>query len=165
MGFKVVVNTDKIKRLQGILGEPMNKSTANLVGKELVKLIRGSALKGFSPIAGKGKFPSYKPSYKRAIQSGRFPGKSVTPVNLKVSGDFLSSLKQKVTGSRAQRKIILFFTERLSDLKEKGHRKGANSQKKRPLLPLGNEKFNRAINRTLLEIVVAKLNSRLQRVR
>jgi len=73
-------------------------------------------------------------------------GKKLRPVNLKVSGKMLKSLKSKITKNE---KVTVWFT----DEKAKYHDKeGAGKSKVlRRLLPRGVEEFNRAIQRKIID--------------
>ena len=105
------------------------------LGNSIIALMLASIKKGISPITGR-RFRGYK-------NPDRYPGrlKRPRPVNLKLTGKFLKSLSARVSRDE----IILFFRGRKSNLIEEGHRKGANSQRKRPILPQGEETFSRSI--------------------
>lgn len=77
-------------------------------------------------------------------QTDEFPNKKVRPVNLFLSGDFLSNLKWRFTDKT---RVSIGFFDELSQKKEQGHRVGVNSQPKRPIIPEGREKLNPVIDR------------------
>lgn len=83
-------------------------------------------------------------------------GKKARPVNLKLYGDFLESLEAKVRG----RIVEIGYFKRSEELKELGHREGANGQAVRPTIPRGNEQFNAAIDAEILKAVDEVLNRR-----
>lgn len=164
MAITVRVSTKKLERLRDTIRKPVDKRTAKAVQKAVVELVLGSALSGNSPIAGKGKFPAYRGSYREQIRRGKIPGKSLRPVNLLLDGDFLASLKAKISPNTEQGwGIEVGFFDRKSIKKEQGHREGANNQAKRPLIPQDNEKFNRAINKRLNLLFARGLERRLSR--
>lgn len=97
---------------------------------------------GQSPITGK-RFPRYK-------NPDRYPGglKPSRPVNLRLTGDFLRDLVFRViTGKNPA--IEIFFKTNESQLKEQGHREGANGQPKRPIIPNQRETYSRGLRRRL----------------
>ncbi len=94
--------------------------------------------------------------YPYSVQD-KFPGKKPRPVNLTLSGKFLSKLKKFISGQAGQKiKIEVGFADdkvrsgtsnkyvSVIDM-EKGHREGANGQLKRPIIPERNENFERRI--------------------
>jgi hypothetical protein len=91
---------------------------------------------GKSPITGRA-FPKYK-------NPARYPGrrKPSTPVNLRLSGAFLTDLTGKAFAKRREGVgIKVSYRTALSNKKEEGHRDGVNKQPKRPTIPEGNEEF------------------------
>jgi hypothetical protein len=126
-----------------------NKKTSEKVGKTVIIEMKNLIAKGISPIAAPwpNKFEKYKPSYIDTIkkQKGEYRGKKVSPVNLKLTGDFLKSLTSGTVNNINGTFAKAFFNDETSALKEKGHREGANKQKKRPVIPIKNEKFRATI--------------------
>lgn len=94
--------------------------------------------KGISPITGK-RFPAYK-------NPERYPGKRKPkrPVNLELTGEFLSALEFTVRSGKNPTITIGFFDKENAD-KEKGHREGAGGQPKRPIIPNSSESFSKKI--------------------
>lgn len=75
-------------------------------------------------------------------QTDEFPSKRIRPVNLTLSGDFLSNLTwrwDRKTG------VDIGYFDELSAKKEQGHREGVNSQPKRPTIPRRSEKLNAVV--------------------
>lgn len=102
---------------------------------------------GRSPIKGRGRFPRYK-------NPKKYPGsrKSDSPVNLRLTGDFLDDLTYDTNPSGdGYTTDIGYFTEE-SRKKEEGHRAGANGQPKRPTIPARNETFVNQIREEILKI-------------
>lgn len=94
----------------------------------------------------------------------KFPDKKVTPVNLKLSGDFLDSLTYE--WKRLTNKIgrtLIFFNDSYQEDKEYGHRYGANGQPKRPIMPFQNagEKLAATIDAKIAKILRARLKELL----
>ncbi len=83
-------------------------------------------------------------------------GKKARPVNLKLYGDFLENLEAKVRG----RVVEIGYFKDSEAIKELGHREGANGQAVRPTIPVGNEKFNAAIDAEILKAIDEVLNRR-----
>lgn len=109
------------------------------LGQVVITEMKARIAKGKSPIQTRGDFPAYK-------NPARYPGrrKPRKPVNLKLSGDFLKNLDVKTSAGKTPT-VIIYLKDRLSKLKERGHRVGANTQPKRPIIPAQNEKFSRPI--------------------
>ncbi len=136
---------------------------AEKLGKNVVETMKEMIASGVSPIGGR-KFQSYKKSYNDAIKKGRYDGlgKYPTPVNLKLTGDFLDNLRFRIVDSGRNKVAEVGFFDKQSQLKEQGHREGANSQKKRPIIPINDEKIARTLKKTLLshyqELMVEAIN-------
>ncbi len=84
---------------------------------------------------------------------GKYPDKKVRPVNLYLSGRFLSKLRAYVVGAQ----LLIGFGGAKDTKIEHGHRtggiKGVNDQPQRPIIPIGNETFTRSILSRLLNKV------------
>lgn len=127
---------------------------------ELEKIIvEDNIKKGFSPVAGAGRYQSYSESYKKAIRAGYAkPKTKTTPVNLTQTGDMLDSFKI----SKTSKSIVLRFTNKLASIH---NFLGAGKSKVvRPMLPIGNEGFKPSVNKQILDLlkdavdkIVAKL--------
>ncbi len=83
-------------------------------------------------------------------------GKKARPVNLKLYGDFLENLEARVR----DRIVEIGYFKQSEAIKELGHREGANGQAIRPTIPIGNEKFNAAIDAEILKAIDEVLNRR-----
>jgi hypothetical protein len=87
-----------------------------------------------------------------------FPNKRPRPVNLFLSGDFLSNLTYAL-GIRGKAQVIeIGFFDDLSAKKESGHREGVNGQPKRPIIPTGSERFSAIIAQDIATIARQALN-------
>lgn len=90
------------KNLDALLPE-IKKDFARAIAKTIVREIKGSIEAGISPVAGEGRFVKYSASYANSIKKGRVGhGKNVRPVNLKVTGDMLKTLKARMAGDKCR---------------------------------------------------------------
>ena len=133
MAIKVSFEVNMSKALQKALrnsAKPIDTATAKEVGQAVVSKMKSLIAVGSSPIDGKGKFPKYK-------DPKRYPGKrkAHSPVNLHLSGKFLEALKSDVISGNYGYGASIFFEGDDQEIKEKGHREGANGQPKRPTIP------------------------------
>jgi len=152
---------DEIRRIQ----RNLLKTDLKPLGKSIIREMKNLIGKGISPIRGVGRFPEYKDSYQVRIrgQKGEFIGKRNRPVNLKLTGEQLKNLK-----FRDRREVRFPFLEigyfdKESIAKEKGHREGANRQRKRPTIPNDNrEQFAVRIQR-IIESEVDKIAEKLSK--
>ena len=133
----------------------LSKKQLELLGDVVVAEIKDSVSKGISPIEGRQRFPAYKkPDRYPGRVRKRFPRKRKRPVNLYLSGDFLSNLRFKVEKSssfRTKSRLRIGFFDRKSILKERGHREGAKGQPSRPIIPDRNEDFKRRIKISMIK--------------
>lgn len=152
MAIKVTVQTTLSKQLQKVLKdskEPIDKKTADKVGETVTDMMREVIAKGVSPIRGLGKFPRY-------INPNRYPGnrKSKTPVNLKLTGDFLDALSFTPVTDKYGYATQIFYSGKSEEMKERGHREGANGQPERPTIPADKgQQFIRQIEDAYVEIL------------
>ena len=114
------------------------KGSLDSIGASIVAEMKDRISSGISPITGK-RFPGYK-------KPKKYPGsrKPARPVNLFLTGQFLRSLKYRIRTGKIP-VVTIFFSNKLAQLKEQGHREGANSQRKRPIIPAGSESFTDSI--------------------
>lgn len=114
------------------------------------KEITESIERGVSPVKGFGRFVKYSQAYLKQIKNGRFSGlnKKRRPVNLKLTGQLLRSLK--ITATKLGLKIS--FDNKLADIH---NRKGAGKSKTvRRILPTKKgEQFSRSITMRLKEVL------------
>lgn len=101
--------------------------------------IKALIAKGISPVKGQGSFVPYSESYKKQIKSGRYPGKKIRPINLKLSGKMLRSLISRTT----QTGFSIYFTNKLARIHSL---EGAGaSQTIRKVMPQDDEVFKRTV--------------------
>lgn len=142
----------ELQRKLDAIGKQFDKPTAEKVGQTIVDNMLSLIASGSSPIKGKGKFPAYK-------NPDKYPGKlkPKSPVNLRLSGDFLDSLDYKVRERSGSNEIIISYSAKES-VKERGHREGANRQPSRPTLPERREKFAELIEAAYIKIIEDRIN-------
>lgn len=171
--LRITIDTRGLKRLKDKLTKTQvvkaikskdAKDVGDSVTKEMLKLIS----KGQSPIKkarGSGRFPAYKESYLKQIaeKEGIFATKKKTPVNLKLTGDFLKALTSNVVNENGQYVTEIFY-EGKEDDKERDHRKGARGQRKRPTIPQGKEEFRTKIIREVEKIYKRALQRYLDKI-
>ena len=160
--------------------------------RPLKQAILKDILRGVSPVRGKGKFKKYSKSYKQsirgkvlfftitsggaqkviAIKAGRgetlptipfILGKSLSPVNLKLSGQMLSSLRVRRLGSASSRKIEIVFEDAVAVFHNK---LGAGKSRAiRRLLPTeSGERFNRRISKLTSTLLSTSINVTLKKL-
>lgn len=156
MAVNITVDFKISKKLEKALKDmkkPIDKETARAVGEAVVEGMKALIAKGQSPIAGNGRFPAYKDPKK-------YPGtrKPKSPVNLKLTGDFLDDLIYRlVTHPSGYAASIRYATSESRD-KELGHREGANGQPKRPTLPTGSgEDLSKSIKSEVTKILTDRI--------
>ncbi len=96
---------------------------------------------------------------------GSFPAKRARPVNLFLSGDFLKTLKEILSGSASSSKLEIGFKgsgSEKSERMEEGHRIGWLGQGKRPIIPQGSEKFAQRIQLVAEKILGQQLAKKLR---
>ena len=122
----------------------ISKRDLDSMGRLLVTQMKETIAGGVSPITGQ-RFPKYK-------NPRKYPGnrKPKSPVNLKLSGEFLKNLLfRSRKGSNPS--VTVYIRGRENQKKEEGHRDGANGQPKRPIIPEGREDFSRKISIAFLK--------------
>lgn len=169
MNFKVKFDNaamqkvlDKVEKLSN----PLDQQTAKKIGADVLDEMKDGISRGKSPISGNGNFEAYRGTYRKRIQrygyvhteDGKF-SKRLRPVNLEVSGKFLSALKATVTKVKSGYGVVIGFGDRKNQKIEEGHRKGANGQAERPVIPQGGEQFSRNIQEVYLDGINEKIAS------
>ena len=151
-----------------------NKKAIKTVSQSTINRMKDLISKGISPIQGRGRFPAYKGNVASRTSKTKkgypynvkdsFPDKKITPVNLKLSGDFLDNLDFKQQDTQTQNTSEIGFFDQTSIDKELGHRTGHNKQGKRPIIPIGSEQIAVSIQREVLKEFSASLDSTIERV-
>lgn len=122
-----------VKELEKLERNIMDRKTAALAGRTTVREMKRLILGGFSPIQGPGIRRNFAP-YKNPT---RYPGsrKPHSPVNLKLTGEFLKDLTFNTKSVKSGYAPVIFYNSTDSQKKEQGHREGARGQPKRPTIP------------------------------
>lgn len=145
-----------------LLGQKINKSTADDIGRTVTNHIQDLTSKGISTVR---EFKRRMPAYKNPP---RYPGKRKPkrPVNLRLTGDFMNALtfKSRSSGTDGY-KTEVFYNKESEDKKESGHREGVNGQPKRPTLPQGNERFAKLIENDVVEIYKQALVNAISKIK
>ena len=150
--------TENLAKKFGKIDESIfSKSDAERVGDSMVDEMKDMISKGISPILGWGRFPAYKnpkEGYPETVLE-EYPDKRKTPVNLKLTGDFLRALQAKVVIAGKKARIIIGYWDPVEARKEEQHREGHNGQPKRPTIPLGGkgERFAKRIEEIYLKVI------------
>lgn len=144
MAVKVKKDTKDLENLIPQVRKAFLKSAEKNIGRLIVD---ETISVGLSPVQGEGKFKRYSESYKDAIKAGRYKGKSISPVNLKLSGDLLDSFFTKASGN----KLVIGFKNKLADIHT---RQGAGKSKvKRKMLPLEGESLKTSIFNEIIDLI------------
>lgn len=184
MAAKIDVNFKKLKRFLPKIKKQFNKKAPSI----LVESIKADLESGVSPVKGYGRFKPYSKSYKQQIDGkvrfftnsngkivalkaktrgrgrfrffdSKFTGKKKSPVNMKLSGDMIKSLKAKKGFLKGSIKVSI------SDKKADYHnRRGAGKSKVvRRLLPSNpGEKFNRRITLNIEDLLIDIVNNAIR---
>jgi len=158
--FNILIeNASKRARLNA------SRSIASSLKNKILSLIS----KGISPIEGNGRFKSYKPSTKKRKRypdtvKSDFPDKRRRPVNLELSGKFLRALK---VFPKSLNIITFGFFSEYGETLELGHREGANTQAKRPIIPdfSKGEALAKSIQADILKSLKQAMENELKRSR
>lgn len=161
-GFRIRIDTKQIEKLAKDLNTEtrrfVDKRTADRMGAFTRNQIRQLTARGISPITG-SPFPAYK-------NPERYPGnrKPSTPVNLRLTREFMASLSYQSSNTSQGWSPEISYRGTNNQLKEQGHREGANGQPKRPTIPEGGETFTDTILDGLGDILERRINLVLQRL-
>lgn len=119
-------------------------------GDAVVRAMLTDVARGQSPIRGNRAFKGY-------INPTKYPGnrKPRTPVNLRLTGDFLDNLEVRLRRGARNPTLRIGFFRKKQILKELGHREGAGGQPKRPIIPddKKGERFNVKISKILDRLI------------
>lgn len=128
------------KKIENVMSNGVAFATKDIAEILPDAIIKDSILKGKSPVQGK-RFDGYSESYKEAIKDKRYVmfDKKQRPVNLKLSGEMLESIK--VTANQKSGKIKIEFT----DQKAKWHNNGSGNLPERRIFPKPGEDWSRLI--------------------
>lgn len=152
------------KEVERVLDQKLDRTLARQISEAVVKEMKSLISKGISPIEPGGRFPGYKyqgvkgkyPDSVARYPIGRpaYPSKRARPVNLFLSGAFLTALKSRVLDVGRKMRVEIGFFDDDQALKEDGHRQQSPS---RPTIPLPGESFSRKIQATIVAILKQRL--------
>lgn len=144
----------RLKQVESLLKEAertINQKAAKEIAKTIIVEMKELIEDGKSPIAGRGRFPAYKDTKKYPGRvKKKFPDKKNRPVNLRLSGKFLSQLKETI--SPVQKRITIGFSSGYGRKLESGHRDGVKGQPKRPIIPGEGEQLAKSIQAVILKL-------------
>lgn len=147
-----------IKILEKAVIRTGGERASEYMKEDIVKSIE----RGQSPVEGEKRFEKYSKSYTTSIKKGRYPGKKIRPVNLKLTGDLLKSIKSKLTSNG----FSIFFSKTVNgkNLAEIHSFEGAGKSKTiRKILPEQNEEYKKSIKRRATEHLVKVTNNELEK--
>jgi len=163
---------DKLAKKLARLKRPVTRSEADSIGQSAVATMKEMISKGLSPISGpdiRQRFAPYKwASAKKSERSGKYPwskmkqypGKKVTPVNLKLSGGQLDDLAYEVKElAGGGTGVEIGYDDEQAIKQESGHREGVNGQASRPTIPVpkNGERFATKVEQAYLRILNAAI--------
>lgn len=160
--FSKDFNNKVLKQLEKKIDKDID--TFSKEGGDILKgEIQTSVAKGISPLksggnqtGGKARFQKYSTSYSGAIKKGQYSpyGKKTRPVNLKLSGKMMNSIKTKALQKGG---FSLWFSSKLA--KYHNDEGAGKSKVKRKLLPSeAGEEFSRVILNKLRDKLEKLLN-------
>lgn len=116
---------------------------------QIIKDLRRTS-RALSKAAKANKVPPGYPYNTKEYRQGK---KRPRPVNLWLTGDFLTALTFLILPAGKRKKIQMGWEDPKEAIKEKGHREGAGGQPKRPALPKGTQKFNQTIQLDIMKLL------------
>lgn len=151
---------DNLIRKLEELEKPVTQADAKEIGNACLKEMKSLIAKGTSPVRGAGISSRFAP-YKNP---DKYPGKrkAHVPVNLRLTGKMLDDLDVSIEKSVSGYAPALGYSSSSEQVKERGHREGANKQPKRPTIPQGRsgETFAPSIQ----AVYISLLNSIVNRI-
>lgn len=158
-----------VKKLKSMQRQ-VTKSDLDLIGRGVVNKMVKEMKDGRSPITGR-KFPSYKGggaegTYPNtAWVTKNYPGKRVTPVNLRLSGQQHRSLSWKPSRAKTKKPTLTIgYFNNEAKQKEQGHARGVNGQPKRPSVPAPNQRLSKAVQKKLVERFQKAVEQKVKKV-
>jgi len=160
-GLKITIDLPTLERLNP--DNVMNNETKDRLGNTALTAIKSRVTNGLSPVEGVPRFPGYKSTrdgsgYPRtAAIREKFPAKKTRPVNLTLSGEFLSLLTYRVD----QLGITIGWFDRRQRTRDliATHQEGRHPHvPRRQILPLdeGN-RFVASIRRSIKNVVLERI--------
>jgi hypothetical protein len=157
--LETAVNKSLQKKLEQLNDGVITQDDAEQIGRDMVTEMKDMISKGISPIKSVGRFAAYKdPNYGYpSTVRDEYPDKAKTPVNLKLSGNFMRALTSGVKKLGNGFGIEIGYNNPIEQDKEKSHREGNRGQAKRPTIPIEGEQFAQRIQNVLLKAVREKI--------
>lgn len=161
---KTIVN---FKGIEETLRDFKSTKALKPIAEDTLAHIKDNISRGFSSVRGVGRFVEYsgaknpgnKTGYPFNVQK-KFPSKRVRPVNLKLSGDMLSSLVSRVEGGT----ISIGIFDKVEAEKAIKHNDGTEKVPQRHFLPTKKgEQFTISIQRQLKALMVEVLGRIIKR--
>lgn len=145
MPIKVKTNIKSVMKITERVKESFKvEMTTGSIGLEFVKAIQNLIKKGISPVEGFGRFQRYSDSYRNSIRNKSIDKKTVSPVNLFLTGEMLESLR----AIRKNDKVFVEFT----DEKARYHQDGSDKMPMRRVLPeKRGEKFTKRVQQLIMK--------------
>lgn len=143
---------------KGVINKGWKKSS-KLLEEDIVSSIE----RGASPVEKEKRFVKYSDSYTEAIKKGRYGNKKVRPVNLKLSGDMLKSIKSKKTADGFKTSFTKMVNGK--NLAEIHSFEGAGKSKTiRKILPGEGENYKRSVIERARKSLIETTNKVLEKI-
>ena len=142
----------------------MDSTTKNSLGQGVVDEAKDMISSGQSPVKGNGRFEKYSDSYIKFIRStlGVEYGKTVRPVNLKLSGGMLDAYGYKSNKDSVSVGIISSSSSKENEIAGY-HNDGTDKMPQRQLVPKDGEEWAVRIMRVIKEIYSDRLSDIIKR--
>lgn len=165
---KVVVKFD----IREMLGNIFDSATVTNVGTILVEESKRFIGTGTSPVLGEGKFEPYKAvtagkhlRVSAASQKGYpysvlklFPDKTISPVNLSLTGDMLRALNFRQSGKSMEFGIFKANADQKVIDRAQANNEGTDRLPARPFIPnQDGQEFNASIMRLVIDAVTLRI--------
>lgn len=139
----------------------IDKSTADKMGKAVINGMRKAIASGFSPVRGAGRYEKYSKSYTEAIQKGAYEGKTVRPVNLRLTGEMLDELDHNYVGGDKIEVGFLVPSEK-TDIASY-HNDGTDKMPKRQIIPNEGEEYTVSIMQAIKDVYSERISAIIKR--
>lgn len=167
---------DLIKEIQKTGSLAITKAVAKQAASALITAMKREVAQGKSTISGNGPFGAYRGSYRDQINKKGFINvkgqqipKRLRPVNLKLTGKFMQSLRMTkiIKTQRLGYNFAVGFTsQRSKDIHDglRDGRHGRTDSVPRPIIPGTNETFKQPLIRLIDSIYARRLESVLNSI-
>lgn len=126
----------------------IDKKRLEKLGKGVIDLVKDNTSKGISSVAGGSRrFEAYKDPTKYPGKNNP-NGKKARPVNLKLKGDMLNSIKAQVRVTDGERTIEFYFDDVNQLIKYQANHRGENGIPSRKAFPIDQgEDFSKNVSK------------------